>query len=152
MKTIEINGQKVEFYSSIKELPIDVRKKFDHYMIQDAGIGSSMEDVDAHLSKAFTFVANDKREDAMEELKNLRLNIFSMIAELNHKSLAFACLVARVDGQGVQDYSAEGLAALVEKLNITEQQVIDILEEVKKNLIPRDESISQNISGKTSPT
>jgi hypothetical protein len=143
MKAVKLNTTTINIYSSIKELPIDVRKRFDQYSIQDAGIGNSIADVDQHLEKVFTFVANDKKEDAMEELTNMRLGIFSALSGINFKSLSFACLVADNN-----DHSDEGLTNLVSRLSddgLTDGMVTDILDEVKKNLIPNADFTSLNI-------
>jgi hypothetical protein len=149
MKVIEINKTRVELYSSIKELPIHLRKKFDGYMLQEIGIGSSMEDIDKHLENAFLFIANDKKEDAMEELKNLRFNFFSMLNNVSYSALAFGCLVKSIGDKEIKDYSSEGLALIAKQLSdigITDDQLKDVIDGVKKNLIPKGNYIFQSTS------
>lgn len=132
----------VDVYSSIKELPMEVKKKFDHFMLQDAGIGNTIEDVDTHLQKIYSFVAAQKTNDALEELNNLRFNMFSAVSEINHKSMAFACMVA-----GNQDFTPDGLNTLIADLSgkgLTSGMVNEVLDEVKKNLIQSENSIFRN--------
>ena len=140
MKEIAISDKcSIQVYSSIKELPIELSKKFNAFLLQDAGIGNSMEDVDDHLTKIMQFVGHDMKTEATEELKNLRYNLFSMLSNWNYKSAAFGCLISKVDGVSVEDYSSEGLSLLIAKLSeqgLTEGKVQEIVEEVKKNLIP----------------
>lgn len=136
MRSIKISESvTISVYTSIKELPIDVKKKFDHYMLQDLGIGSSMEDVDAHLSKAFLFIGADKKEEAIEELKNLRYNFFAMLSEINYKSLSFACMIYDINAARITDYSYEGLSQIAERLSdagLSSAMVEDTLEDIKK--------------------
>jgi hypothetical protein len=139
MTELKINEHTVQLYSSIKELPIVLSKRMSTYLLQDTGIGSSMNDVDDHLARLRIFVSNDRKTEALEELKNLRFNLFSMLSGLNYQSLAFGCLIASVDGQPVTDYSSEGIAALVDKIGITQGDVEEYLDEIKKNWIPKED-------------
>ncbi len=70
MTDIKINDKTtIALYSSIKELPIELSKKFNSYLMQDAGIGNTIEDVDDHLARLYMFVNGDKKMEAIEELK-----------------------------------------------------------------------------------
>lgn len=152
MKELEFNHTKISLYTSIKELPIETSKKFQHYLLQDVGIGNTIEEVDEHLSRLMEFLRSDKKDDAVEETKNLRFNLFSMLSEWHFKSLSFACLIRDVNGEPVKDYSPEGLNKLIEKLSeagLSNSMVEDALEEVKKNLIRNGNSIFLNSLEKT---
>jgi hypothetical protein len=150
MKTITINQRPVKLYSSIKELPIGLSKKMQNYLLQASGIGSSIEDIDERLSRIMVFIGSDKREDAMEEAKNLRYALFSAISEMDYKSPAFACLVHSIDEREVTDRSIEGLNEVIEKLEgITESDIADTLEDVKKNWIPSGSFTSLSSSALT---
>lgn len=148
MRSLKLtDGPELVFYTSIKELPIEVSKQFGAYMVQQAGIGSTMEDVDEHLGRITAFLNADKKDDAIEEAKNLRFNIFSMIAKWDYKSLAFGCLIKSVDGKQLEDRGIEGLNELIEQLSkagLTNEMVSDVLEDVKKNLIPNGNSTFQS--------
>ncbi len=144
MKTISINGKEVEVYGSIKELPIAISKRFHHYLLQDVGIGTSIESIDDHLNRLRIFQDSDKKAEATEELSNLRYSLFSMLSEIDFRSLSFACLIHAVDGKVVSDHTPEGLSKLIEELNPTGLEVEEHLQEVKKNLIPNVATTSQS--------
>lgn len=138
MKAIDVNGTQVILYSSIKELPVDLAKKFQRQLLQDLGIGNTIEDVDDHLGRLMEFVKADKKDEAIEEIKNLRYNLFTQLSEWDYRSLGFACLVHSLGGQVLTDYSDEGLAEITSRLSaagLTTAMVQDVLEDVKKNLI-----------------
>lgn len=140
---------KVGYYASIKEMPIEVSRQFNAYILQDIGIGSTFEAVDNHLQRITMFLEQDRKADAIEEIKNLRYGYFSMISKWDYKSLAFGCLVATVNGQPAADTSLEGIHQTIKFLSdkgLTVTILEDLLENVKKNLIPSDSYISPNIS------
>lgn len=136
MTTITIGEHTLTLYSSIKELPIALSKQMGAYLLQDSGIGSTIGDVDDHLARLITLVNKDRKEDILEELKNLRFNLFSMLSKIDYRSLAFGCLIESVDGQKVTDRSTEALSALIDRIGITDGQLDEYLAEVKKNWIP----------------
>lgn len=141
MQTITVGDSKVKLYSSIKELPIDLSKKMQSYSLQDAGIGSTIQDVDDHLARLLAFVSADKKEDTLKEIANLRLNLFSGIMELSYDTSAMACLIHSVDDVKVDDYSAVGIKERISRLSalgLTQGMVDEILSDVKKNLIQNE--------------
>jgi hypothetical protein len=145
---IQINKTKVLFYSSIKELPIDLSKKMQNYLLQAVGIGSTIQDIDDHLSRASAFLTADKKDECIEELKNLRFAMFSALNEIRYDSLAFGCMIHSIDGKPV-DYSQEGLTnaiAYLSKKGMTDEKVGQILDEVKKNLKLSEDYISRTSS------
>lgn len=156
MRTLSLSsGTEVVLYTSIKELPIRQSKDFGAYLIQDIGLGSSIADVDEHLARITTFLQSDKKDDAIEELKNMRFNLFSMLEKWDYKSLSFGCLLKSVNGEDVTDRTVEGLNLLMDKLSdagLTREIVEDTIREVKKNLIPNGNSISQSSLERISTT
>jgi hypothetical protein len=129
----------ITLYSSIKELPIELSKKFNNYLLQDAGIGNTIESVDEHLARLMVFVGEGKKEETLEELKNLRYNLFTMISEWNYECLSFGCVVKAINGEPVTDYSNEGIINMMARLSeegLNNEKVQSVIEEVKKNLIP----------------
>jgi hypothetical protein len=139
MITVTINNTKIELFSGIKEMPITRFKIFQNYILQDSGIGNTIEDIDKHLSNTIMFLSNDKKEEAKEELVNTRYSFFSMINGISYKTKSFACLVSKIDAETYNDLSTEGLDAVVKKiesLGIATEEVLTHWENVKKNLIP----------------
>lgn len=134
-------------YSSIKEMPIKVSKSFSAYVVKDAGIGSDMQSVDEHLGKTLQYLAHKRVEDATEEVKNMRYNIFVMLTGMDYRAMSMLCLVASVNGQPWVDHTDEGLARLLEMIEQYPVGTLEAaLEEVKKNWIPNAEFISRSIS------
>lgn len=138
------------FYESIKELPITASKRMSTYLVQDAGIGADMEAVDEHLGRLTHYLAAGRTDDAVEEVKNLRYNLFVMLMGMDHKSMALMCLVHSVNGVPVKDYSESGLQRMVDMIGDTPSgELAALLEEVKKNLIPNADTIFREYSPTT---
>ncbi len=147
MESFVIDDKEVVYYSSVKELPIVVAKEFGAYLLQDVGIGNTIQDIDDHLEKAIAFLQADNKDAAVEEMKNLRLGLFSQLSGLDYTALSFLCLVKSVDGMEVTDRSVEGLQKLMEKLpGLTGGRIRELLDQVKKNLIRNDTFTFQNSS------
>lgn len=149
MVTIELYNEDqktvLKVYNSVKELPIELSKKMQSYLLQESGVGSTVQDVDGHLARLTTFLAKDMKAEAIEETQNLRLALFSGVMEMRFDSPAFGCLVYSVDGKRVEDYSATGLQELMAMLSekgLTNEKMEEVLSDVKKNLIPNGNFIS----------
>lgn len=141
MKSINIGDTIITFYSSIKELPIELSKKFHAFLMQDTGIGNTFESVDEHLERLTAFLTADKKDEAIEETKNLRYNLFNMLSEWDYPALSFVCLIHSVNGEEIKDRSTEGLNDLVTRLSeagLTNADVAEIREDVKKNWKPSE--------------
>ena len=151
MKTVEAGNLTLTLYASIKELPIEVSKKFHSYILQDLGIGNTIEAVDNHLSKLMTFAGAGRKEETTEEAKNLRFNLFSMLSQWSYPCLSFACLIHSVNGIPHTDRTTEGLNALIQRLSDAGMTIGDIeeyTEEIKKKWIQNESSTSLNGSEK----
>lgn len=134
MRTIILNdGHTASFYLSAHEIPIGRYTEFQHYQVQDAGIGSDDEAVNRHFSNltARLMAAQTDPEQfgpAADELALLHYNFNFMRVRFQPKQLAFAALVGAVDGQPTTDVSEEGLSELVARLGswgLTQGQVED---------------------------
>jgi hypothetical protein len=145
MKVIRIADTEVELYSSIKELPIAVSKKLHLFLLQESGIGNTIQAIDDRLQKLMLFVSNDEKGPALEEAKNLRFALFSTVSEMDYQSASFGCLIKSVNGKQTNDYTQEGLQKLVGELSekgLTSGEIAETLDEVKKNLILSEDFIS----------
>lgn len=132
MTTIE----NIQLYSSIKELPIVRYKLMQSYLLQDSGIGSSVEDMDKRIEKSVVFIANDRRDEAKEELTNLRYTVFSMLQGIDYKSKSFSCLVHSINGKECDDLTTEGLEATAKQIEgISVESLEKHFDEIKKKLI-----------------
>ena len=139
MTPIELqSGTKVKLYSSIKEMPVKVFNIFQGYMIQESGIGSTMDSVNDHFEKLDTFLSSGKIEDAIVERENLHYNIYSALEGISHKSLAFGCFIHSIDEVLLSDYSTENINDILNRLSdkgLTIGMVEEQLDQIKKKLI-----------------
>jgi hypothetical protein len=152
MTSVEIKDGEVVLYSSIKELPIARSKEFAKYLLQDAGIGDSMADVDSHLERLLAYASKGDTEAVATEAHNLRLNLFTMLDGWNFQSLAFGCLIYSIDGQPFTEITGDALRRTIDKLSergLTNAKVVDIVDEIKKNLTRSGSYISHNSLLKT---
>lgn len=135
MKTIKIGKHRVEMYDSIEDLPITRFHKYNKMLMIDAGLGSDLTDIDAHIEKVMAFLKEQKTEDAVNELFNMRKAIFLVQMNLSPKHLAFAALVARIDGKETNDLSDDGLHRVVDLLNdVSRKDIADTITESKKKI------------------
>ena len=126
----------VELYQSIFELPASAHVEFKCYLAQELGVGADTASVERHFQALAAFVAAGQTTEALDELAHLHYNMGFMLDKFSPASLAFGCLVARVDGQPVTDRSEAGLTRLRDQLSgwgLTAGLVAAELDEVKKN-------------------
>ena len=76
MKTTKIGERAVVLYDSIDELPILRFHAYNKMLLIDAGVGSDLNDWDAHIEKAIRFIRKEKPDLAEKELDNLRQNVY----------------------------------------------------------------------------
>lgn len=108
------------------------------FIILDAGLGSNAADVLKRVNNINTHIANDRKEDAMQEAQNLTLGVFSALQGLDYTSMAFACFVRDIDGVKHPintDKEVTMLCDELNKANITVLEVQSYLEDLKKKLI-----------------
>ena len=116
MKKTKIGKHDVSVYDSIDELPMRRFHRFNKMMLVQSGVGSDLTDVDTHLERIKAFIATKKPDLAINEIENLRTNIYFIMQDISPKFLAFAALVDEIDGEKVTDISDDGLTKVVEKL------------------------------------
>lgn len=114
-------------------MPIKLHNLAQRYLLQDMGIGSDMSAIDGHFSSLDAFINAGKLDEAKQERENQRFAFYTMIQEVNFKSLAFACHIFSKDGVPVTDRSEDALTDLVQNLEVDMYTVEEILSEVKKN-------------------
>lgn len=138
MQIVEIGKNKISFYQSIKELPVSLYNQMQSFLLQDAGIGSTMQDIEKHFNNLDAFLMAGKLEEAKTERLNLQLAFYSNIEKINYKSLAFSCLIHSINGIELKDRSEEGLKVLVDELSksgLVIGFIEETIENIKKNCI-----------------
>lgn len=136
MKNLLINKQIIRVYDSIDEMPIINFQKYNKYLLIDSGIGSDVDDIDAHIVKIAKFIKANNSKKALQELQNMRQNMYMVNSEISPKYLAFAALIYSVDGKEVNDLSDDGLKKLLYDLkSVKHSKIIDFLLWLKKKVI-----------------
>lgn len=135
MKNLIVNKKVVRVYDSIDEMPIINFQKYNKYLLIDSGIGSDADDIDAHIVKIAKFIKANNNKKALQELQNMRQNMYMVNNEISPKYLAFAALIHSIDGKEVNDLSDDGLKKLLQDLkDIKHSKVIDFLLWLKKKV------------------
>lgn len=135
MKSLLINKKIVRVYDSIDEMPIINFQKYNKYLLLDSGIGSDADDIDAHIIKIAKFIKANNSKKALQELQNMRQNMYMVNSEISPKYLAFAALIHSIDGKEVNDLSDDGLKKLLQDLkDIKHSKVINFLLWLKKKV------------------
>lgn len=135
MKNLIVNKKVVRVYDSIDEMPIVNFQKYNRYLLIDSGIGSDADDIDAHITRVAKFIKSNNAKKALQELQNMRQNMYMVNSEISPRYLAFAALIYSVDGKEVNDLSDDGLKKLLQDLkDIKHSKVIDFLLWLKKKV------------------
>lgn len=135
MKNLIVNKKVVRVYDSIDEMPIVNFQKYNKYLLIDSGIGSDADDIDAHITRVAKFIKSNNAKKALQELQNMRQNMYMVNSEISPRYLAFAALIYSVDGKEVNDLSDDGLKKLLQDLkDIKHSKVIDFLLWLKKKV------------------
>lgn len=109
MTMLKIGRHTVEVYDDIETLPIVRFHKYNKMLLVDAGIGSDMADFDRHIERAMRYATSKTPDLAVQELMNMRQNVYMIQTELSPRHLAFAALVKAIDGKPRDDISDDGL-------------------------------------------
>jgi len=140
MRTIQTSQGSFKISDSIKELPIHRFSEFQKYLLQDSGIGSTIEEVYKHSEKLDIFLAANKVQEAINERANQHFNFFYMLNQISITHLTFAVFVDAIDDQPVTDHSESNLRQVCDRLGrvngLQRQELETILEDIKKKLIP----------------
>lgn len=124
MKDLLINKKVVRVYDSINEMPIVNFQKYNKYLLIDSGIGSDADDIDTHIIKIAKYIKSNNNKKALQELQNMRQNIYMVNSEISPKYLAFAALIHSVDGKKADDLSDDGLKKLLSDLKEVKHSVV----------------------------
>lgn len=141
MKHVTINEHHVCLYDSIDELPMERFHRYNRMLLIDAGLGSDISTIDAHIEKVVRFMNTGETENAAKELENLRQNVYIVQTEQSPRYLSFACLVKEIDGTECDDISDEGLERTRQMMMmLTRGEVADMMSAAKKKI---DEGLAE---------
>ena len=133
MRKVRVGRHVLDLYDGIDDMPIGRFHRFNRNLMVDAGIGSDLQAVDSHITKAMAFMKAGKAESAVKEMENLRQSVILVHEGMSPAFSAFACLVASVDGKSTAGWSESELDALSEELKeMTVKELRSETGEVKK--------------------
>lgn len=135
MRDIKLGQHKVVMYNAIDELPMVRFHKYNKMLLVDAGLGSDLSAVDAHIERVVRYIKADRRQEAAQEMENLRQNIYLTMQQLTPRNLAFAVLVKELDSKPCDDISDEGLQKVVDALmDVPVKEMTAEMDAVKKKI------------------
>lgn len=131
------NNTKIVLYDSIKELSSERYHEFQKLVIKDLEIGDDIQSVFKHFSKFKILLTSETVDQAHQELKNIFQTFFFLIQGISVKSYCFAALVDEINGFRVTSLDEESVQRVIREITrcgLKEYEVIEIVEDVKKNL------------------
>lgn len=114
-------------------MPIRLHNMVARYLLQDMGIGSDMPAIDERFASLDSYLSANKIEEALQERENQRFAFYTMIQGVSFQSLAFGCHIFSINGDKITDYSEDNLQDLTNGLDISMEDVEEILADLKKN-------------------
>lgn len=135
MNTCVVGGHKVELYSSIDEMPMANYHKFNKYLMFESGLAPNANGVIGHLSRMSELLSAEEYDKLRLEIQNTYQAVSFIMEEMSPISMAFACMVYKIDGELVTDLSDEAMKLLSYRLNRERAKVLrSKVEELKKKL------------------
>lgn len=122
---------KFSFYSDISEITQNRFIKFQQSVLVESGVGSSLSDLDTHLSKITLFLQQKDNDKAIEELKNLRQCFFFIEKMVDTKCLCLAALEAstQINDEDIKKTASDIAATL------SPSQISEVCEMIKKKFM-----------------
>lgn len=148
MTTQIINGHKVELYAGIDELPFSRYQEYTRGLLIDAGVGADLEAFARHIAAIRRYNKDGDKESVDTAAVNLLQSVHFAMERISPRMIAFAALVAKIDGQERSDLSETGLRATAEELARTGStfgRLMGLFEEAKKKLTVRWPSFSRKM-------
>lgn len=135
MKSLIINKKVIKIYDSIDEMPIVNFQKYNKYLLIDSGVGSDADDIDAHITRVAKFIKANNNKKALQELQNMRQNMYMVNNEISPRYLAFAALIQSVDGKEISDLSDDSLKNTLDNIKVIKHStIVDFLAWLKKKV------------------
>lgn len=132
---MNLGSHKVTLYESIEELPIVRFQKYNKMLMLDAGLGSDLTALDAHLARVSEFIKNNELQNAAGEIDNVRQTLFNVQNGLTPHFMSLIPLMAEVDGEPLTDLSDENIQAVYDRLkDVTLKAYEGAASEVKKKI------------------
>jgi hypothetical protein len=122
----------------IESIPHYNWHRAQRYIILDAGLGSSTGDILKRINNINTYILNDRKEDAMQEVQNMTLGVFSALEGIDYSSMILSCLVRDINGVKYEIATDKDVAKVCEAVKatgITTLELQSYIDDLKKKLI-----------------
>lgn len=122
----------------IESIPHFNWHRAQRYIILEAGLGSTAADILKRINNVNTHILNDRKEDAMQEVQNLTLGVFSALEGISYSSMIFACMVRDINGVKYEigtDADVKKVCEAIKATEITTQELQSYIDDLKKKLI-----------------
>lgn len=116
MIKVLINKHVLKLYDSIEDMPILNFQKYNKFLLIDSGIGSTLDDYNEHINRIIRYINESNQKNLMIELSNTRQLLYMINQEISPKYMAFAALIAEIDGKPVTDLSDDNLRSILQQL------------------------------------
>lgn len=134
MKRLKLGKHELSVYDDVETMPVARFHRYNKMLLLDSGIGSDLNDFAAHVEKAKRYLI-DGDKNAIAELDNLLRCVMFIQSELSPRHMAFAALVAEIDGERCDDLSDEGLRRTAQKLgDVPQNELASLSGEAKKKI------------------
>ena len=132
---MKLGEHSVVMFDSIEELPIVRFQKYNKMLMLDAGLGSDLTALDAHLARVGEFIKAGETDNAAREIDNLRQTLFNVQNGLTPHFMSLIPLMAEVDGEPLTDLSDENIQRVYDRLkDVTMKAYEGAASEVKKKI------------------
>ena len=114
---LKLGKHKIEFFESIDSLPFCRFNAFNKYVMLDAELGSDVMAFDQKVGKIFQFIEKGMIDEIRGEMYNIRNTYHNVMTENNIRGLAFACLIRKIDGEPLVDFTSDNLKTVLDRLS-----------------------------------
>lgn len=137
MTTINVKGKEVKIHDDINEMSIKTFRKFNEYLLQDAGLGNKLSDVEKRFQQLDAYLAKKDVPSAIQERKNLHQTMWNSFMEIDHTCLTFGSLIHSIGGEKIDVTDIEDLKRVVDGLaeDLKYIEIKDLLEDIKKKYL-----------------
>lgn len=133
---LESNGLKLEFYSSIKDLPNSRHFKAKSYSIWNSALGGSIDDVRDNLVRAMELISQNKLKDAITCIQNADLGIEAIKSDEDFLIRELICYLKSFNGVELDnilsDTKIEDIYIQILESDFSYEQLIETLSSLKK--------------------
>lgn len=135
MRRETFNGNYLELYDSIDEMPITSYMNYNRYALIDSGIGSDLDSVVGHTSTIRRYIAKGDEKNARLSLNNLDQNLRFIVSNISPKMNAFAAVIKTLNGKNIDNLDSQEIIRILGDKGLTIGKVKAFLTSLKKKLI-----------------